>query len=278
MRAEATYDWDDPVTRFLLISIVAFAVIASLLLIVTVISRWRRIGAEKRKQVLARDVEDIVSAYLFAEQPDPQQVAGKYAVNTLFARLLLKTVILLHGQYSGEYARRLEEFYRVSGLQEVTRKKLRSRKWNERLEAVRDLAEMNVEELADAIAPLCYDRRPLMRMEAIIAIVRLKGIAALHILGDYPYQLTDWTQVHILEVLKTQGSADVPDIGFLLAARENSVRLLGVRLVGFYGLLVHADRLRELLEETADSQTAAAIRDVLEKLGPMAYNNQFSEK
>lgn len=278
MGSETTYDWNDPVTRFLVIATVGFAIVAVLLLIVTVLSRWRRIRAGKRKEVLTREVENLVSGYLFAEPPDPEQVAGKYASNTLFTRLLLKTVILLHEQYSGEYARRLETFYRVSGLGEVTRKKLRSRRWNERLEAVRDLAEMNVTELADAIAPLCYDRRPLMRMEAITAIVRLKGISALDMLGDYPYQLTDWTQVHILEAIKAQGAPDVPDIGFLLEARESSVRLLGVRLTGFYGLKVHAGRLQQLLGDSADLRSAAVIREVLEKLGPMAYNNQFSAK
>jgi hypothetical protein len=225
-----------------------------------------------------REVETLVSGYLFAEHPDPAEIAGKYTMNTLFTRLLLKTVILLHGQYSGEYARRLEEFYLTGGLQEITRKKLRSGKWNERLEAVRDLAEMNVTELADAIAPLCYDRRPLMRMEAITAMVRLKGISALKILGDYPYQLTDWTQVHLLEVLKSQSVADVPDIGFLLDAPESSVRLFGVRLVGFYSLKIHTERVKQLRDSATDSWTAAAIRDILEKLEPMAYNNQFSEK
>lgn len=219
--------------------ILLFFSLSLLFLILLLISRLRKIGNQKKTAFYKQLADNVVFSVLFADKSyadlllDAEYVEN--SKNEFFRLLLLDSLITLHRAYSGTYSQKIELFYTESGLIQETYKKLKSRKWSVKCEAIIELAEMNIVDSHPLIQKYVVAKNLTLRQEAIVALVKLRGLGGLSFLANYDEMLSDWMQLNLMAVIKNNFPAtEEPFYNKFLLSSNNSVALFGKRLKAFY--------------------------------------------
>lgn len=238
MRELINWMRSDELAEFLIISNLLFILGIFYVMMSIFLLRRKRIFRTKRKGKLDALVFKLVSDYLFNDKDVDVQIKKLYNIKgysrSLINRVLFKNIIQLHKSYTGEYATRLEELFNRTGLKEYCHKKLRRASWDERQELIRDLCEMKAIDLADDIRPFIYDKRDQVRMEALVGMTKLEGLPFLTSLDAYEPTITEWMQINIMHVVKRLRKSEDLDYSHLLKSKNETVVLLGVRLIGYF--------------------------------------------
>lgn len=224
---------------FLTVMILLFFTMALLFLILLLISRLKKITAVKKRGFYKQLADNIVFSVLFSDKTYSDFIKDvTYVSNTkieFFRLLLLESLISLHRSYSGTYSKKLEQFYKESLLIDETYKKLTSRKWSVKCEAIIELAEMNIVESAPLIQKYVDAKSLTLRQEAIIALVKLRGLTGLNFLAEYQEVLSDWMQLNLLSTIKNNFPVSIePFYNSFLNSSNSSVVLFGRRLRAYY--------------------------------------------
>ena len=155
--------------------------------------------------------------------------------NKFFRLLLADSVIKMHRSYTGDYSKKTETFFIESGLIKDFYKKLNSRKWPDKCEAIRALAEMNILDSSSLISKNVYSKNLTLRQEAMMAILKLNGIDGLSFLKDYKEILSDWIQLNLISIIKYNFPiTKVPYYNSFIESANVSVSLFGRRLKAYY--------------------------------------------
>lgn len=224
---------------FLTLLILLFVLLALLFLTLLVISRLRKIQRAKKKEVYDSVIETILFSVMFDSKSfEAIALEKEYVLNirdSFFVALLIDAVIKLHKNYSGAYAKSLETFYHESKLVDESCKKLKKGKWSVKCEAIQELAEMNELLAFSLIVKYVDDKNLILRQEAIVAIVKLKGVEGLSFLINYKEQLNEWLQINLIAIIKNNYPyTDSPFYDSFISSENNSVSLFGKRLKAFY--------------------------------------------
>ena len=224
---------------FLTMVIVLFLFLTLLFLTLLSISRLTKISRLKKRAYY----DTLAGSFMFAiifENKDytillKEKEYGMVFNDRLFRLCLLDTVIKLHKNYTGEFAKKIELFYHDSGIIQETYKKLNHYRWALKCEAIRELAEMNVTSAYALITKYVNDKNLILRQEAIIGIIKLIGLKGLNFLVDYKEFLTDWLQLNLLAIIKNNFPITAePYYDDFIASANPSVILFGKRLKAFY--------------------------------------------
>lgn len=244
-------------------------VVAALFLGCTFIQRWRKLRYRALKARYQYLIDKLLFNYIFKEQHihDVLKVLTHSTVPSrrLFQKVAIKSIVSLHQNYSGEYQRKLEEFYIKSGLVEYSKERLKSRKWVQVVEGIRDLSNLNVPQILGDIEELTTNRNELIRTEAIVGLIRLKGARALDSFSKMDLYLNDWVQSNILFTLKKHSPMEPENIGELFSSTNVSVQFLAVRIIDMYQSSSHQAILLETYNRTDNPKLRSEIRTILEK-------------
>ena len=228
----------DPTLLFLWGCIILFAVIGLLLLSLTFIKRRHKIRKRKKAAAYLEEIERLLFSLIF-EQHTVKEVIAQYWLKPkdyLYKKLLIRSVITLHRNYSGNQKLLLEQFYAASNLVDYSFAKLRSFWWKHKVEGIRDLTAMNIKDAVPEIKAALQHPNEMVQKEALIGLISQEGFSLMdqsEIDGIY---IDDWSQSCILYNMKQKQQTFPDDITYLLQSRNESLVLLAARIIDFFQL------------------------------------------
>lgn len=224
---------------FLTILILLFFSFAVLFLILLIISRIKKTIALNKKKFFEPIAESLLFSVVFENKSfkdlQNDEAFTSNIHNNFFRLILLDSVINLHKNYTGEYSQKIELFFLESNLIKETYKKINSRKWPDKCEGIRELAEMNITDAYSLISKNIYSKNFTLRQEAMMAMLKLKGVDGLGFLNDYKETLSDWIQLNLISIIKNNfPRTKVPYFDSFVESSNVSVSLFGKRLKAYY--------------------------------------------
>lgn len=189
----------------------------------------------------------------------------------IYREQFLVELIKLHQLYGGEIALNLQRCYKESGLIQLSFEKIRSSKWHLKCAGIQELSEMEVKKAIPIIQELTKSKHQTVKMVALIEVIHLKGLKGLWLLKDYHEPLDNWIQLNLLESIKDANIADVPDFGFLLKAKNESIVVFGLRLLSLFHQSQHLKAVKRLIKSDSRqvSQEAKRTFDKLSVTGDL---------
>ncbi len=219
----------------------------------TYIKRALRLKKEEFKIHYQQVFDGIVFEYLFGMTSLDATVEKlrqtKLATRPLFQKVALKSIISLHRNYGSEQRTALSEFYRASGLSDYSLRKVASGKWVRIAEGIRDLSAFRLQEAAPVIEQQLRHKHPVVRTEALLGMVKLKGLNILtpEYLPEHP---NDWVQATILHLTKMYKlpPPDPDHLEKLINSTDYSWQLLGLRLVDHFQDYRYMEMVRSMTQ------------------------------
>ncbi|MEG9328443.1 hypothetical protein V6B16_10905 [Salinimicrobium catena] len=206
---------------------------------------------KKFKENYSKHVEEHLFSIAFdnrtLEELQQEKLFKKYWKRRSYKRLFLKELIKLHRLYGGEIAVKLQQFYTHSGLIQLSYYKIRHRKWYLKCEGIQELSELEINKAAGVIFKYTRSENETLKMVALIEFLHLKGLEGLYLLKNYKNPLNDWIQLNLLESIKEKQMNKVPDFGYLLASKNPSLVIFGMRLMVLFQQSQHLEAIQNLV-------------------------------
>ncbi|WP_282143010.1 HEAT repeat domain-containing protein [Cellulophaga baltica] len=195
----------------------------------------------RRKNILA----PLVSEFLFYQEEEGSKEEKKsYIQKKVEIRELIKdpinemvlTEILLDlkKDVSGDTRKQLFKLYKDLNLELRAFEKLKSWKWQKISQAMFELTQMQVAESYDFISGFINDKRSVIRKQAEISSVTLDKDGLSYFLDTTTYQISEWQQLKILEVLSNYDDFEAPRFYRWLTSKNKHVVLFALRLIKHY--------------------------------------------
>ena len=117
-----------------------------------------------------------------------------------------------------------------SGWKQQFSQQMQQANWHEKSKAIRTLAEMDQKEEYPNIQPFLFHENDMVRDESAVAMIRLNGFRAILDLQNMEGKLSEWSQIQIIQALKTQEEQEKKWIYPLITSKNQSLKQLGQRL------------------------------------------------
>lgn len=144
--------------------------------------------------------------------------------------------------------------------------KLQSPAWDTKCEGIRELTQMDVKESIHQIKKHIGNNDSTLTLEAICGIIRLNGLEGLNILTQFTQPINDWIQVNILYEIEHSDLSAVKTFAGVLKSPNDSIALLGLRLVIRFNQLENISLVRELHMTHRNAKVRAEAAKTLSKL------------
>lgn len=259
--------WVEP---FLIFSICLFVGISAVLYLFIIGSRNKNIKREKLRKEHDQQIAELIFLVIFEDTPFSEIKKGEEYValfkSFFFRKVLMESVINLHKNYDGVYAKKLEEFYKESGLINDSFKMLKSMKWEVRCKGITELAEMNITDSFQRILTFSKARNKTLKITAINACIKLAGTKGITHLKAHPYPIDDWTQLNIIAAFKKHDIGDTKGVELLLESHNTTVITLGLKLIKELKLTQKVPYVAQLAERTPNTIIQYEAQNVLQEL------------
>lgn len=248
-----------------------FFIFASLLIYLLIIqSRNKNIRRERRKIEYDAFIDKLLFSVVFEDISFSDVLKNnEYAVmseKSFFREVLTESLINLHKNYEGVYAKKLEQFYKDSQLINDSFKKLKSLKWDVRCKGITELAEMNVYDAFDTIITFSHARNKILQITAINACIKLAGTNGIVHLTEHTNPIDDWTQVNIIHAFKKHDVGDTKGIELLLESQNTTVVALGLKLIKELKLTQKLIYVEQLADRATNTVIKYKAQNVLQEL------------
>ena len=163
-----------------------------------------------------------------------------------YRKQFLRELMKLHQLYGGENARNLRRCYTDFRLIQLSYEKIRSRKWEIKCAGIQELSEMEIKKAVPVILEHTKSRNETLKMVALIEVIHLSGLEGISLLEGYQEPVNDWIQLNLLESIKETHSGNVPDFGYLLESKNESLIVFGLRLLKIFHQNQHLSAVKKL--------------------------------
>ena len=178
-------------------------------------------------------------------------------------QFLLNEIVTMHRMVKGEVANRLHMLYYSLALFHLTNQKLRSRKKSQLVSGITEAAEMGLHAALPFIRPCIHHKRAVVREEAIVAMAKLERPVSLDFLADYPFELSEWTQVRLQIVFQGLSNREhVPSFADLLYVNNSGIVRFALKMIAYYREFDAEERVTDLLEHPEEEVRKNAIKAV----------------
>lgn len=195
----------------------------------------------KRKKELA----PMVSEFLFYQENEgTKEENNSYIEQKIAIRELLKDkrnenvlseiLLDLRKDVSGDTMKSLFKLYKDLNLEIKAFEKLRSFKWQKISQGMFELTQMQVKESYSFISRFINDKRSVVRKQAEISTVTLMDEGISYFLDTTKYQISEWQQLKILEVISGVKGFEPPRFNKWLTSNNRDVVLFSLRLIKHY--------------------------------------------
>lgn len=225
-------NWVEP---FLIYTICILLLIMVLLFIAILLIRYHKIKENELSKEYDGHIEQMLLNILFS--------TGKYSIyeddakfaplfkKKFFRKKLMASILNLHINYEGIYAKRLEAFYQESHLITDSFRKLKNSKWEINCQAIEELSEMNVITVFEHLVDASKSHNKSLKIAAIKGCIKLNGTKGLTHLIRHKDPLDQWTQLAIIHALKNGDIEHTEGIDLLLNSKNHSVVSLGLKII-----------------------------------------------
>lgn len=192
----------DAVLDVIIGTVISFWLTSLFFVVFTFGIRALRIRRKVVKKKYGDFIEGILYNYIFSDD-DIEETLNviknhPYNKRAIFRKLLLKTLVVLHQNYSSQYKVKLEILYIKLGLHIYSIKKIKSHNWDSKIEAIKDLSNLNYQPALVRIQKLIYHNNIYVQGHAVLGCFLLQGFEALLERKDSSSLfLNDWIQSHI---------------------------------------------------------------------------------
>lgn len=226
------------VEQLLIISSSVFFAMAFSFILAVFVKRYVKIVKGRKEAIMNRYIEQLLFPVLFHQQTfadiSTTHLYQKLATDIFFLKTLHDAVLKMHSSYSGSHAHLLRTFFIEAKLVDISLNKMSNGSWNEKCRAIRDLSQMQIESSSLLMLQYCSSANETLRQEALIGLIRLSGFEGLIVLKNYAFEITPWMIINIIHHLNLQNQTNVPQFDFLLQSENNTVVMLGCRLIEYY--------------------------------------------
>lgn len=265
---------NDYILAFILLALLSSLLFLTLLLI----SRLNKISEKKLIKRYTPIIDKLLFSILFNEEPVHKVIESNLyqSVHThkSFKKTLLASIVKLHEEYSGHYNEKLQDFYHQSGLIKISFYKLKSKLWNEQCEGVRELSQMNIKAAISDIKKCIWHDNTTLKLESLIAVIRLKGVEGLSVLHDYDQPINDWIQLNLIFELAKSNLEEVKDFSNFLKSKNESLVIFGLRLIAKFNQIQSTDQIWELQFSDASIRVKTEALRTIEKLPSVSIYNR----
>jgi len=264
------YFTDEWLESFLIFSIGLFVASAFLLYLLIIRSRNNKIKKDKQRIEYDQFIEKILFSVVFNEATFSSLKADKEFIILLkkvfFREVLMESIINLHKNYDGLYAEKLEQFYRDSGLINDSLKKIQSHRWEIQCKGINELAELNIEDAFDEIIQLAATTNVTLKITALSASIKLGGSKGVKHLIQQTDPIDNWMQVNIIAAFKKHNIDSIEGIELLLKSVNQTVVLLGLKLIKELKLTQKVVFVQKLVAETGSKELQLEAQNVVKAL------------
>ncbi len=195
---------------------------------------YNRINDKKKKRLTAIYHKYLVN-YLTETGEKSQKASQKIQQLTRSNKknkmILLKSLLDLNYNFSGGYSTKTNELYHTLQLYSFSREKLKSPFWSKKVKGVYELSSMEDTDSYDMILPLSNHRNPNVRRAARVALVTLNKKQGLLDLKDTYGEISKWTQICIISILKREPTKlSETEINLLKMGDNKYINELGTEL------------------------------------------------
>jgi hypothetical protein len=258
------------VNYFLVVSTILFIAVFFILYFLTIISRSRNIKKDQQTIEYRIIIEKLIFPIVFQDtsiELIKEDVNFKRLIkNVLFRNVMTESIINLHKNYEGNYAKKLEEMYIEFGLINDSYKKIKSSKWEINCKGITELAEMNITNFFDNIITISKAKNKTLKITALNACVKLAGVKGIIHLKEHLYPIDDWTQVNIINAFKKHDIGDIEGIEFLLESQNTTVIALGLKLIKELKLSQKMPHVEQLVSRTSNKFIKYEAQNVMQTL------------
>jgi hypothetical protein len=231
-RLYQNHEWIKP---FLILSICLFITASFILYLLIIRSRSRNIKKDRLRIEYSTLIEKLIFSLIFQDVPyssikDDKEYKQLYN-KAFFREVLMDSLINLHKNYEGMYAKKIELFYTESGLINDSFRKLKNLNWEIKCKGITELAELNVAESFESILKVSKARNKTLKITALNACIKLAGTKGIIHLTEHRHPIDDWTQVNIIHAFKKHDIADTKGVELLLESQNTTVVTLGLKLI-----------------------------------------------
>ena len=226
----------------------------------------------KRAQAIAatkRDLAPMISEFLFYNEDSSLEEKSSYLnqkikirelIKSRFNREVLAEILTdLQKDVSGEARYKIYKLYKDLGLQHDAFAKLKSWRWEVISQGILELTQMRVEDSYMFIRRFVNHRKGIIRKQAQIATVSLKHEGIGFLLDTCSYQISEWQQLKLMDVLRNLDDFTPPRFKIWLTSSNKDVVLFSLRLIRYYNQNDANQALVELLKHRNSQIKAEAI-------------------
>lgn len=190
-----------------------------------------------------------------------QKVEIRELIKTRFNREVLSEILMdLQKDVSGEARQTIYELYKGLGLHHDAYAKLKSWRWEVISQGILELTQMRVEDSYVFIRRFVNHRKGIIRKQAQIATVSLQHEGIGYLLDTCSYQISEWQQMKLLDVLRHLEDFTPPRFKIWLTSKNKDVVLFSLRLIRFYNQNDANQAIIQLLKHRNSQIKAEAIQ------------------
>ena len=156
-------------------------------------------------------------------------------IKSRFNRGVLAEILLdLQKDVSGEARQNLYQLYMSLGLHQDAYSKLKSWRWEVVSQGILELTQMRVEDSYLFIRRFINHSRGVIRKQAQIATVSLKNEGINYFMDTCRYQISEWQQLKLIDVLRHLEDFTPPRFKVWLTSKNKDIVLFALRLIRYY--------------------------------------------
>jgi hypothetical protein len=219
--------------------------------------------------------------YISTEQQNIVKKLNRYISNPLKRKVVVKTLVKLRSEITGEVATSIEQLYAHSRLMDFAIARLKSGKWYLIAKAIREFAHFQVKEVQDEVIKHIQHPKSEVRKEAQLYLVNLFHFKGLDFLDSLEIPLSEWNQIQLLEALHRFDNQNIVDIRPWLKSKNNSVVAFALKLAKIYNQFETKKELIGLLhhENTKIKVEAINVLGYLQVIeSKKVLKNNFNER
>lgn len=253
----------------ILISFLVFFVLAAIVLVLIIFI----VKTNKRnKDIRVKRFKDLsyepISNLLFEKSLEEIQEMSKDEIaatlpknlmkNPLFKDVLIQEIISLNKNMKGDFKQKLKLIYRKLELDKHTLKKLKSKRWDIITTGIVEINEMDVVEAEFQVIKFMNHENFYIRSNAVATLLNISSDSDLKVLAKQKYPLSKWQQMIYYRIIRY--TKDNRNISYLLESENESVRVFGVKLIRYLGLIDQLEILNKYYPQASDPEKIEMLR------------------
>lgn len=235
----------------ILIVILFLLIIGLILLFIYIfVNRTRKTAKWSWEEKTRNLYQTDLTNFLYNDENQPFEFTGLDKASS--RAILIDELLWLHRNLLGESRIKIQDLYFNLQLYNDSKSKLNSPIWSIQAKGFRELAQAGVKDAANLIEKFTHSKNKILRIEAQLAMVKLKPENPLDFLKDLSYPLTEWEQINILNAMEAH-NISINSFEEWMDNKNETVACFAIKMCGMFNHIQSWPKVLELLDhESAD--------------------------